>query len=64
MKGQWQTGSALVLFKFNSVFGYDDEDNIGRDVEEEDDDTKYDWLLLCAVFFPHQSLVEVGPAVI
>ena len=48
--------SALVLFKLNSVHGYDDEDNIERDVEEEgrnrvvinnaaeedDDDIKYE----------------------
>ena len=58
------------------MFGYDDEDNIVRDVEEdegkrvvinmaaeEDDaDTKYYWLLVCAVFFPHQLHIEVGPA--
>ena len=58
------------------MFGYDDEDNIVRDVEEDegkrvvinmaaeedDDDTKYYWLLVCVVFSPHQSHIEVGPA--
>ena len=52
----WWKDSALVLFKLNSVHGYDDEDNIERDVEEEgrnrvvinnaaeedDDDIKYE----------------------
>ena len=59
------------------MFGYDDEDNIGRDVEEEERKrvvinnaarrtTMIQSMtgLLCAVLFPHQSQVEVGPAAI
>ena len=55
-------GSVLVLFKLNSL-GYDDGDNIIKDVEDEEgkrvviniaaeedeDDTKYNWLLVSAV---------------
>ena len=59
----------LAMFNINSVFGNDDEDNIGRDVEEEErkrvvinnaageneDDTNQTKLLLCGIFFAHQS---------
>ena len=60
----WWRGSVLVLFKLNSL-GYDDGDDIIKDVEEEEgkrvviniaaeedeDDTKYNWLLVSAVIF-------------
>ena len=54
------------------MFGNDEEDNIGRDVEEEErkrvvinnaaeeneDDTNQTKLLLCGIFFAHQSSCE------
>ena len=66
----------VVPLYINSVFGNDDEDNIGRDVEEEErkrvvinnaaeeneDDTNQTKLLLCAIFSPISHHVEVCPA--
>ena len=60
----------------NYTYSIDDEDNIGRDVEEEErkrvvinnaaeeneDDTNQTKLLLCAIIFPISHHVEVCPA--
>ena len=62
----------VVPLYINSVFGNDDEDNIGRDVEEEErkrvvinnaaeeneDDTNQTKLLLCAIFSPSVIMLK------